>query len=261
MPTHSCALWQNGVPLETALSLQEALSHTASNRGLQVFFRADDIGVPSRAFRELTTLFGRYRAPLALAVVPAWLTRPRWLALTTLAAGDNTLWCWHQHGWRHVNHERQGKKQEFGPARPKAPLAVDLTRGRRCLQAVMDRAFSPIFTPPWNRCSLDTLKLLKTQGYWAVSRRAGSRPHPPADLPDIAVNVDLHTRKEQDPQSAWQNLLQELAAAATEGRCGVMIYHRCMNPAAFEFLDMLLEILSTDPRVQLVAMPELAPDI
>ena len=82
-----------------------------------VFFRADDIGVPGEGFAKLIDLFRRKEVPLTLSVVPAWLSRPRWQRLQDLCGADRRLWCWTQHGWRHVNHEPQGKKLEFGPGR------------------------------------------------------------------------------------------------------------------------------------------------
>ncbi len=257
MRLRCCALWREGLPAGAENRLREVLSRVPENRTLRVFFRADDIGEPNRAFEDLVSLFARHRVPLSLAVVPAWLTMPRWRALEKMAAEDPALWCWHQHGWRHVNHERKGKQQEFGPARSKTELETDVDWGRQWLQTLMGPAFTPIFTPPWNRCSAETLQLLKSRGYLAVSRSAGSLPPPPRGLPDIAVNVDLHTRKETDPRQSWRNLLHEMATAADGGLWGVMIHHRRMNAAAFEFLDILLATSTSDPRVEPVGMPEL----
>ena len=261
MRPRCCALWRTRRPPHVEESLQEALSRIPAGRRLPVFFRADDIVEPEEALKKLMSLFARHRAPLALAVVPAKLPMPYWRALEAMAAGAPALWCWHQHGWRHVNHERRGKKQEFGPARSQTELVTDLDWGREWLQAVMGLAFTPIFTPPWNRCSARTLELLKSRAYLAVSRSAGSQPPPPQGLPDIDVNIDLHTRREKDPRQGWQNLLQEMTAAAEQGLWGVMIHHRRMNTAAFEFLDSLLAALAADPRVDLVGMPELVKSV
>ena len=74
----------------------------------------------------------------------------------------------------------------------------------------MEAEFYPVFTPPWNRCSLDTLQLLGELGYVAVSRCRGSMPQAPRGVPDFYANVDLHTRKERDPALGWKNLLEEL---------------------------------------------------
>ena len=234
--------------------LQEGLGSSGSEP-VPVFFRADDIGVPSDRFTRLLAVFAKHRIPLSLAVVPVWLTRARWrsirdtvdrLALEHAAAGGknrNSLWCWHQHGWRHRNHEPFGKKQEFGPSRSAAQIEKDLHRGRERLTSIMGRDFYPAFTPPWNRCGLNALNFLQKTGYRAVSRSRGE-PSSPSGLPDFSVNVDLHTRKEADSKQGWGSLLAELKTTVAGGFCGIMIHHQRMNPAAFAFLDQLLATIS-----------------
>ena len=208
-----------------------------------VFFRADDIAAPGQQFTRLLASFTHYKIPLCLAVVPAWLTRPRWLALKSAAQQDASLWCWHQHGWRHINHERTGKKQEFGPTRTRSELEHDTACGKQRLENLLGSKFYPAFTPPWNRCSPKALHVLKTMGYAAVSRSRDSSPMPQG-LPALDVNVDLHTRKEKTPAVGWKNLLNELQQAIASGRCGIMIHHQRMNQKAFDFLDILLEIVA-----------------
>lgn len=222
-----------------------------------VFFRADDVAVPSRNFSHMIAAFKRRRVPLSMAVVPAWLTRNRWEALRSVAGDDPALWCWHQHGYQHKNHEPEGKKCEFGASRPTEAIRQDLRRGRDRLSEIMGPAFFPAFTPPWNRCGTSTLVLLKEMGYYVVSRSKGASSAPPRGLADFSVNVDLHTRKEPDPETARRNLLDELETALGGGFCGIMIHHQRMNGAALDFLDNLLSVLTREPGVRLVHMKDL----
>ena len=222
-----------------------------------VFFRADDVAVPGKGFTQLMELFVRRRTPLSLAVVPAWLTGPRWRRLRGFTRGRSSQWCWHQHGWRHINHEPTGKKQEFGPNRPGLQIKRDLVRGRRRLEALMGEDFYPVFTPPWNRCDLSTLILLKELGYHAVSRNNGNQPQPPDRLPDFYVNVDLHTRRERRSTVGWDGLFKDLQQALISGFCGVMIHHQKMNKVAFEFLEMLLSVFSGCKDLSLVHFRDL----
>jgi hypothetical protein len=149
--------------------------------------------------------------------------------------------CWHQHGWRHINHEKEGKKQEFGPNRSHDKIRKDIINGRDRLEILMENSFYPVFTPPWNRCSLTTLNVLKELGYYAVSRIKEGRPPSPNGLVDFQINVDLHTRKEANPIEDWDCLFTELSQAISSGTCGVMIHHQRMNDAAFNFLDLFLK--------------------
>jgi hypothetical protein len=245
------------------VSRAERCIHSACERledmgSSHIFFRADDVAAPGKKFARLMHIFKRRRVPLCLAVVPAWLTGRRWQYLKDLAARQSSLWCWHQHGWRHINHEIEGKKQEFGPSRSRSNIKRDLVQGKRRLEDLMEAEFYPVFTPPWNRCSLDTLQLLGELGYVAVSRSRGSIPPAPRGLPDFYADVDLHTRKERDPALGWKLLLEELQSAISSKLCGIMIHHQRMNEAAFDFLEMLLGIIVKRKEIQLVNYRDLA---
>jgi hypothetical protein len=236
--------------------IEASLRRHSPKTPIHIFFRADDIGVPGKQFNRLIDLFKRHEAPLSLAVVPAWLTPTRWSALMKICRDPSSLWCWHQHGWRHKNHEKHFKKQEFGPSRATAEIESELIRGRRRLESVMNEHFYPLFTAPWNRCSAETLKLLNNLGYRAVSRYQGARPVSPEGLPDVPVNVDLHTRKESSVADGWKNLFEDLGAALSSGFCGIMIHHQRMNAAAFVFMDLLLQHLIHAGGCQIMGMPE-----
>ncbi len=224
---------------------------------VEVFFRADDIAAPSIQFSKLLQLFSRYRVPLCLAVVPAWLTKPRWLALQKGTRNTAALWCWHQHGWRHVNHEETGKKQEFGPSRTRTDLEHDIRRGRQRLEDLLGKHFYQAFTPPWNRCGETALEVLQKLDYAAVSRSPGSEPSAPNGLQSVDVNVDLHTCKEKSPGRGWKKLWVDLQQAIASGRCGIMIHHQRMNPAAFDFLEILIRTLADRKEIRFTEFREL----
>lgn len=220
--------------------LEDALTSANVRERIPVYFRADDIAVPGRQFKEMIALFSRHSVPLSLAVVPSWLTQARWASIESLCCDSSDLWCFHQHGWRHKNHETSGKKQEFGPSRSRLEIQNDLFRGRERLAHLMRTYFFPAFTPPWNRCSHETLRELKKAGYKALSRSQGASPPTPDGLMDVQVNVDLHTRKETTTSQGWQHLYAELTAAVKGGFCGIMIHHQRMNDNALDFMDHLL---------------------
>jgi hypothetical protein len=245
-------LWNQ--PLKEVKSiLQDCLDqalNTARTRPVRVFFRADDIGVPGKRIFRLMDIFVDHQVPLCPAVVPAWLNPQRWDVLRKMDAKSPQLWCWHQHGWRHVSHEIEGKKQEFGPHRAIGDIRQDIVRGREKLEQLMQDRFLPVFTPPWNRCDGRSLSILKSSGFKAVSRHHRSMPKSGKDFPDFCINVDLHTRSEITPEDGWQGLLNELKSAVSSGTCGVMIHHQRMNSHAFDFLEMLLDRIRQDGRMR-----------
>lgn len=223
--------------------LERAADELQQHDDVVVFFRADDVGVPGSTFARLINVFRRHQVPLTLSVVPAWLTRTRWQQLQELCREDQPLWCWTQHGWRHLNHEPQGKKLEFGPSRSISRKRKDLFLGFQRLSELMGEVFVPAFTPPWNRCDEETLTALPDLGYKALSRSLAAQSLASATVPEYPVSVDLHTRKEKDGAKGWQNLLEELRENLARGFCGIMIHHKRMNDAAFIFLDVLLTAL------------------
>ncbi len=244
------ALYQK-LPEDTEKLLRNAVTKGLANGGgsAKIFFRADDIGVPGEQFSKLIQLFTTNKIPLCLAVVPTWLTENRLTTLQQDTGKGNTQWCWHQHGWLHRNHETEGKKQEFGPSRPPAAQIADLRKGKNRLEQILGGNFALYFTPPWNRCSSDTLEGLQMLGFHAVSRSQNAKPPAPENFPDIQVNIDLHTRKEKDPQKCLHDLLTEITHGITSGTGGIMIHHQRMNQAAFDFLALFLQVISSTPRL------------
>nr|NJM01228.1 hypothetical protein [Desulfobacula sp.] len=144
--------------------VREQLRTAPAGQEIKIFFRADDIAAPSKNFSRMMGLFLKYQVPLCLAVVPAWLTPKRWEAMAEFREKGRDLFCWHMHGYRHMNYEPQGKKQEFGPARTARVVLNDLIKGRERLETIMGKDLTPVFTPPWNRCSRDALMMLKKPG-------------------------------------------------------------------------------------------------
>jgi len=242
----------------------EQLLKRAIARGLEggegealIFFRADDIGVPGKQFTQLIQLFLDHHLPLCLALVPTWLTTARFKTLQQLTGKDSSQWCWHQHGWLHRNHESSGKKQEFGPGRSAEEQRADLKKGKKRLLNILENSFSPYFTPPWNRCSLETLQGLQDLHFLAVSRSQRAQPLSPPNLPDLQINIDLHTRKEPDPETDLKTFLLELEQGIASGTGGIMIHHQRMNQPAFDFLALLLTIIASRPELHPVRFQEM----
>lgn len=252
------SLWTRPLSPDLPGRLQALLNGPrTTGRDLVVSFRADDIGRMDPQFIAMMELFQRFQTPLNLAVVPCWIDHQSWRQMDRFHV-DSPLWCWHQHGWTHRNHQGpESKKAEFGEDRAPVDVRRDLRAGRDHLRNLLGELFCPVFTPPWNRCSRATLESLDPLGFLAVSRFRNARPLPPAELPDLAMNVDLHTRKESQPEQGMNNLLHELEQAAQTGFAGIMLHHQLMNGSAFSFLEILLETLVRAPRVRVLTFPDL----
>lgn len=240
--------------------LARTVEQSAGHHTVRIFFRADDIGAGGRAFTTLCRIFRHYRTPLAMSVVPAWLSTVRQQHLFAAASLEEPLWGWHQHGWRHVNWQLAGKKSEFGDQRSFEKQWRDIWQGRQKMQTVFQGTCLPVFTPPWNRLSLTTIKVLQKLGFKAVSI---TKPLPsglktPLGLANFRVQLDLHTRKAKDPAADFAGLLTELASVLERREpSGIVIHHQRMNTFAFVFLHALLELLLQRDNVELLGFQDI----
>jgi hypothetical protein len=128
------------------------------------------------------------------------------------------------------------------------------------MQYIFGEHLLHVFTPPWNRLSSSTLRILQQLEFKAVSL---SGPFPrgtrnPIALKNIRINLDLHTRKSKDARQDFKTLLEEIAGI--HGRkepCGIMIHHHRMTPFAFEFLDELLFLLKNQVRAHFLSFKDI----
>lgn len=245
LPRQCSLLWQTPLPGWRIL-LEASLEGIASGQIPPIFCRADDIGAGGRAFEALCRLFRSHQIPLGMAVVPAWLSEIRKSQLFAAAPLADPLWGWHQHGWRHVNWQRSGKNSEFGEQRPFEKQWRDIKQGQQKMQDLFEEHFIPVFTPPWNRLSNRTLRILQDLGFEGVSmgKHFPSGLKPTVAMKNLRVNFDLHTRKAKEGASDYHDLLEELTSLLGKREpVGIMIHHQRMNSFAFEFLDELLGLL------------------
>jgi hypothetical protein len=89
----------------------------AEARPLHVFFRDDDVDEDEASLRRLLALFLRRAAPVNLGVIPGRLTEAAVSLLARHGRDFPRSIELNQHGWLHLNHEREGRNCEFGASR------------------------------------------------------------------------------------------------------------------------------------------------
>jgi hypothetical protein len=224
-------------------NLLDSLDQTG--QPVDVFFRDDDAGWEDARLLELIGRFAEHGLPLDLAVIPAALTEPLAAALAQRHAGL------HQHGYAHTNHQVEGRKCEFGPARDRAAQHADIEAGRARLKSLLGDRLDPFFTPPWNRCTHDTGNVLVELGFTLLSREHKAEPLGP--LPELPVHLDV-------ARLTPQELDKRFAARVKEGGpIGVMFHHGVMEPEAMARASELLELLAAHENVTPRRMAELSP--
>jgi predicted deacetylase len=207
-----------------------------------VFFRDDDAGWRDDRLLTLLDLFAARGVPIDLAAVPLDAT-PALAAELCARAEATGLVGIHQHGYAHVNHEREGRKCEFGPSRDADAQLADIRAGRERLGELFGAALQPIFTPPWNRCTEDTGAALVELGVGVLSRDRTAVPVGLPGLAELPVQVDWFAKRKGERLGRTAVGEQLGARAAEPAPLGVMLHHAEMEEddmaATAELLDLV----------------------
>jgi predicted deacetylase len=224
-----------------------------------LWWRDDDAGGPDAAFDRLLAVADAHAAPIALAVVPAWLDESVAAAIRTGPAGLRVV----QHGYAHRNHEppapdgTRGKPAELGAARPAAAALAELAAGWARLAELVPTRLRPVLVPPWNRIAAGIREALPAAGYRVLSTFGPRQtPAPHARLREINAHVDpIQWRAgKRFGGAAWTlDQLRHHLAARRAGHVdpaepsGLLTHHRDLTPPGWACLDTLLGHLRAHP--------------
>lgn len=231
----------------------------AAARPVDFFFRDDDAGWHDERLFALLDLFERHRLPIDVAAIPKAVTPALATELRARVAAAPERLAVHQHGFAHLNHEAEGRKCEFGPARPRALQLRDIESGRRLLSEVHRLDAGDIFTPPWNRCTEATGEALRAAGFRVLSRDATARPLGVEGLCELPVRVDWFARRKGvrlSPEELGASLAEALNDAGSP--VGVMFHHELMDEGELKRTGELLALLSAHPSARCRLMSALS---
>ena len=236
--------------------IRAALDRT--ERPVRIFFRADDVGWDDDGLWALLKLFAKHALPVDLAVIPSDVTEGLARSLFAHAERSSGGIGFHQHGLAHVNHESTGRKNEFGPSRPRRQQRRDVAAGRKRLADLLGSSIDPIFTPPWNRCTRATGLCLAELGFRVLSREARAVPLAIPDLLELPVGVDwfAHRRGVRLTKRDFGQLVA--AAIRRDGPVGIMFHHAAMDEAERDATGALLALISLHPMAVPALMRSLA---
>lgn len=233
-------------PLRATLEQQQQQGRTVN-----LFMRDDDIDVDEESLRHLLDIAFARNAPVSLAVMPGKLTPDGITLVKNYKKLCPELIEIHQHGWQHVNHESTGRKCEFGVSRSYAAQYEDIARGKACLEQAFEDKFFPAFTPPWNRCTADTLRALHELNFQVFSKDWNPEPLTGYNFREISITIDLLRWKGgvrmAPPEEIVGKLISQLAG---NHPIGLLLHHKVMDGEVFAFLNQLLAELGRSPCVR-----------
>jgi hypothetical protein len=224
----------------------------AEGRTVSLFFRDDDVDEDEQRLYRLLRVFLYHEAPVNLEIIPGRLTKGAIRLLRQHQSYWPELLGLNQHGWRHVNHEQNGRKCEFGKSRSYDQQYADIAQGKKILEDVFGDTFFPAFTPPWNRCTAETHRAFDELGF-AVFSKDNSHPRVTGyGFQEISVTLDLYRWKNGTAMKAPDEIVEELKTQiCLSGPVGIMLHHKVMDDTAFEFLDLLTAELRHHPAVRM----------
>ncbi len=218
---------------------------------LRLFFRDDDVDEDEAPLRRLLGLFLERETPINLGVIPGRLTVACAELLAQSVGAAPALLELNQHGWRHLNHEREGRKCEFGPGRTYAEQFADIARGQRRMTEAFGPNWFPVFIPPWNRCTEETHRALDQLAFRALSAKQGVYVVTGYRFEEISITLDLYRWNDgarlKSPEEIVESLIAQLSRQQT---IGVALHHKVMDDRAFSFLGSLLDTLASHPTVR-----------
>jgi hypothetical protein len=213
------------------------------------FIRDDDAGWANDQLVTLLDVFARYSVPLDLAVIPAALEAGLAASLRRRPEADCGLLAFHQHGFRHANHEREGRPCEFGPGRAADDQRRDIESGARLLAERLGET-APIFTPPWNRCTVTTGRCLIELGFRGLARDSSADTLELEGLQELRVHLDWS--RPRGPRG------ELLAAVIREHRTvGVMLHHADVGPDDRKSIEQLLALVTSHQNACCVSLSSL----
>jgi predicted deacetylase len=217
---------------------------------VRFFFRDDDAGWENDKLFNMLDKFAQNDVAIDLALIPKSLDNQLADELMLRWRNNKQLLGLHQHGYGHINHEQNGRKCEFGSSRTKVQQQDDLAEGKACLQACFGLAFDPFFTPPWNRCTQDTVECLEDLDFKLLSRDITATQFDSTKIQHRPVHIDWSKIIKQSscPEVDLAHTLSQ--HFASNELTGIMLHHADMGNGQIEPLTELLVLLASHHNAQ-----------
>ncbi len=229
------------------------------NKKIDLFLRNDDVDNDEETLQHLFDITLARHVPLNLEIIPGVLTDSGIKLLDHHKHLHPTLFELNQHGWLHLNHEKEGRKCEFGISRTFDQQWEDISKGKALLEKIFGEKFYPVFTPPWNRCTEETHHVLDRLGFRVFSKDKGERPVTRFSFKEISTTLDLYRWKGKPSMKSPEEIVESLTIQMREtGPVGILLHHKVMNEEAFHFLDALLGLFCRYPNIRFHTFQSLA---
>lgn len=224
------------------------------------WWRDDDAGPDDGLLVPFLDQRRRLAAPLALAVVPAWLE-----PATAAAIRSDPGACVLQHGAAHANRApAERRKMELCVDVAPAGLDAALSDGHSALARAFGSRFHAVMVPPWNRIDDTVVSRLAGLGFCGLSTLGPRRAARAHGLACANVHVDIidwQARRCRGDAAAVAAALDHLRARragdADAGEpTGLMTHHRVHDAACRDLVDRFVTTVRDHPAARWVDAAE-----
>ncbi len=216
------------------------------------WWRDDDAGADAVKLKELLRLRQSLGVPLAMAVVPDWLTPD----VTALVSGTKDIHVL-QHGVAHVDHNGgRGRRMELCAGALPSGLRQALIRSRHVLRTSFPSSLIEVMVPPWNRIDDAVLSILARSGFLGLSTLG---PRCAAGRRGLVVNnvhIDIVDWKggrrfageEVCLEASVRHLANRRRGVADPSEAtGLMTHHLVHDAACHAFIDRFVHTVARHP--------------
>lgn len=198
-----------------------------------IYIRDDDVHRHNKSFIRVFNFVKKYKVPLIYGVVPGLMDKKIIQFLNKEKSLNPHLFDICQHGFRHINHNRElSKKYEFGPTRSYLQQKHDILKGYYKMSKSFRRNFTPAFIPPFHGYNKDTLKIINEMKLLIFSAgiKTAFKNKNFIDLPaGISLNDYDHNGRPTVPKTAL--MIKRILAflADTKKTAGIVFHHSAIR--------------------------------
>jgi hypothetical protein len=126
---------------------------------------------------------------------------------------------------------------------------ADIANGQVVLTEYLAEAFDLFFTPPWNRCTQDTVDCLEELEFKLLSRDVTATQYNATKLDQVPVHIDWSKiiKSSPDPLTELGNTVAR--HLSQNEMTGIMFHHADMEDNHLKTLAELLYLLSGHQKV------------
>jgi hypothetical protein len=125
-----------------------------------IFLRDDDVYTLDALFLKTFNFCLEEKIPVIYGVIPGIIDPKAAQFLRKQKERHGSLIDLVQHGWKHKNYSKKGKRHEFGKERNLASQQKDISSGYMSMKEKFGNAFTPAFIPPFHDYDANTLRCI-----------------------------------------------------------------------------------------------------